>query len=357
MPSVRPLLGARYPKEGPREGRRDAPGRGGHVESYFLKANDPHARRALWLKTTIYVSARDPAGTRRAIAEAWAVAFDAARGHVAVKTSVPFETARFDQDALDVRVGDVVLRPEATRGAVESGGRRIEWDLSLVSDGVPLVHFPHAWMYEARLPSTKIVSPFPDLRATGSVLVNGERWELDRWPGLLGHNWGPRHTPLYAWGHCNLWDLETSGETGVSSAPLPASDLVFEGTSARVSVGPVLSPLATRVCLRWRGVRYDLNGALDLTRNRGEISPRRWKFEGENRYISLRGEMWAESDDFVGLFYENPDGPPTHCLNSKLAQARLEIGIRGRAPFVVRSRAAALEIGTLDPTHGVRMYV
>jgi hypothetical protein len=59
----------------------------------------------------------------------------------------------------------------------------------------------------------------------------------------------------------------------------------------------------------------------------------------------------------VGLYYENPEGPPTYCLNSKLAHARLEIEARGRPPFAVRSRAAALEIGTLDPTHGVRMYV
>jgi hypothetical protein len=36
-----------------REGR----GRGqGHVESYFLKANDPHSPRAVWLKTTIYAA-------------------------------------------------------------------------------------------------------------------------------------------------------------------------------------------------------------------------------------------------------------------------------------------------------------
>ncbi len=106
-----------------------------------------------------------------------------------------------------------------------------------------------------------------------------------------------------------------------------------------------------------RGVRYDLNSALDLVTNDGELSPRRWRFAGENRYVALRGEMWATTDDFVGLFYENPVGPPTHCLNSKLAQARLEIAVRGRSPIVVRSRSAALEIGMLDPTHGVRMYV
>jgi hypothetical protein len=340
MAPARSLVGVRYAADGR-----------GHVESYFLKANDPHARRAVWLKATIYASARGATGASHAVAEAWAIAFDGERGHVAVKSSIPFERARFAAGALDVDVGGVVLRPHETSGAIESGGRSVGWDLSLLSDGMPIVHFPHPWMYEGKFPSTKVVSPFPDLRASGSITVNGEKWTIDRWPGLLGHNWAPRHTPLYAWGHCNLWERE-GGAAGAAE-----TELVFEGSSAKVKVGPLLSPLSTLLCLRWRGVRYDLNAALDLVTNKGEISPRRWRFEGKNRHIALRGEMWATTDDFVGLYYENPDGPPTHCLNSKLANARLELEARGRAPLVVHSRAAALEIGTLDPAHGVRMYV
>jgi hypothetical protein len=339
MLDASPLVGARFPRPGASHA---------HVESYFLKANDPHARRAIWIKTTIYAS------RGAAIAEAWAIAFDADKGHVAVKASVPFDRARFSRDALDacVTVGDgagdsVVLRPHESRGAIESGDRRVAWDLALSSDGIPLVPFPHAWMYEAKFPSSKLVSPFPDLRATGSVTVNGETWNVDRWPGLLGHNWGPRHAPVYAWGHSNMWE-RADGK--------PEPELVFEGVSGRVKVGPVLSPVMTLLCLRWRGVRYDLNAAGDWLANRGTISPHRWVFEGHGRHVSLRGEMWASTEDFVGLHYDNPYDVPTHCLNSKLASARLEITASGRAPFEVRSRAAALEIGTTDPTHGVRMY-
>jgi hypothetical protein len=351
-------------------GVRYRPGRGGHVESYFLKVNDPSGRRALWLKATIYASLRarsDTSGPSPAIAEAWAVAFDRDRGHVAVKASVPYEKARFSERVVDMEVAGLALRAQETRGEIVSGGRSVAWDLGLTSDGIPLVHYPYARMYEGRFPSSKIVSLFPDLRARGAVTVNGERWEIDRWPGLLGHNWGPRHTPLYAWGHCNVWERDgASAANGVSAArstpegaksdssELP--EIVFEGTSGRVYAGPVLLPLTTLLCLRFRGVRYDLNAPIDLLRNHAEVTPRRWEFAGENRHVAVRGEMWAETDDFVGLFYENPSGPPTHCLNSKLANARLEIEIRGRAPNTFRSRAAALEIGTTDPTHGVRMY-
>jgi hypothetical protein len=327
-------------------------GAGGHVESYFLKANAPHSRRALWLKTTIYASARgaDAREPRapHAIAEAWAIAFDGEGGHVAVKASVPLASAHFDAERVDVQVAGASLRADGSRGAIDAGGRTIAWDLTFTSDGLPFVPFRHAWMYEAKFPSTKTVSPFPDLRASGWMTVNGERWDIDRWPGLLGHNWGARHVPLYAWGHCNVW-------TGDDGQPL--DELVFEGLSGSVKAGPMMSPLLSVFCLRWRGVTYSLNGVLDLTRSSADVTPRRWRFEGANRHLSLRGEFWAATDDFVGLHYENPSGPPTHCLNSELAGARLEVEVKGRAPLVATSRAAALEIGTTDPTHGVRMYL
>jgi hypothetical protein len=315
-----------------------------HVESWFLKANDPVRRRALWLKSTIFAGHHDPSA---AVAEAWAVAFDdgAGRGHhhVAVKTQVPIATARFARDRLDVAVDETTLTQERARGRVSSGGRTIAWDLALQSSGPPLLHFPKPWMYEGPLPSSKLVSPMVDARVTGTIDVGDERWEASAWPALVGHNWGRGHAHLYAWGHCNAWtdDAET----------------VFEGLSAKIKLGPVTTPMATLLFVRHRGVRYDLNALSQLVKNRGEVSLRRWRFRGDGRLVRIEGEMWADTDDFVGLFYPNPDGTMTHCLNSKLAHARVEITLRGRTPMVLASERAALEIGTHDAAHGVRMYV
>jgi hypothetical protein len=324
--------------------RYDAAAKHGHVESYFVKANDPKSRRALWLKATIYATDREPS---KAVAEAWAVAFDGDREHVAVKSHVPFASARFAPDAMRVSVDGCTIDREGTRGRVDTEGRTIGWDLGFAGATSPLVHFPRAWMYDAPFPSSKIVSPLPDIRISGTVDVNGERWTLDAWPGLVGHNWGRSHAFLYAWAHCNVWD--------------DGDDVVFEGLSARVRLGRgklgVLAPMTTLLCVRHRGVRYDLNAPLDLARNRGEISPRRWTFHGANELVAIDGELWGENDDFVGLFYANPDGAMTHCLNSKIAHGRITLTPRGRAPIVLRTRAAALEIGTRDPNHGVRMYV
>jgi hypothetical protein len=314
----------------------------GHVESYFLKANDPSGSRALWLKATIFASSHDP---RRAVAEAWAIAFDRDAGHVAVKQMVPFDRARFARQGLEILFDGLRFEPGHTEGEVSTAGRTIGWNLRFPSETEPLVHYPHGWMYDGPFPSSKLVSPYPDLRLSGDVRVGEARWELREWPGMLGHNWGRRHAHAYAWGHCNLWD-EAHG-TGI----------VFEGLSGRIAVGPVVTPTLTLLCVRHRGVPHYLNAVMDLVRNKGEFTTRRWKFSGESPEVRLEGEMWGETEDFVGLYYENPDRRKTHCLNSKLASARLSMALMGGPALVLHSRTAALEIGTQSASHGVRMYV
>jgi len=311
-----------------------------HVESYFLKANDPEGKRALWVRHTIYAGRHDAS---RAVAEAWAIFFDRDRGHLAVKTQVPLARARFARDKLDIEVDGVALDARTSRGSITTGERAVAWDLALHANGPPLLHFPHAFMYEGPFPSSKLVSLIPDARVSGRIEARGESISVDRWPALVGHNWGKRNAHTYAWGHCNAWN---GGE-----------DVMFEGTSARVKLGPVLSPFATILCLRHRGVRYELNGVVQMAKNRGTVGLRRWSFRGAGDLVRIEGELWAEDDDFVGLHYANPAAPMTYCLNTKLAHARIEVAIQKRPRMVLESTQAALEIGTHDPHHGIKMYL
>nr|UXE44440.1 putative protein [uncultured bacterium] len=322
--------GAKYDPRAPR----------GHMESWFLKANDPTGRRALWLRFTIWASAAAPG---RAVAEAWAIAFGGREGHVATKSSVPSEQARFAPDRLDVALDGCTLTPTAARGRVETAGRSIEYDLRIESLEAPMAYLTARWMYERAWPRQKFVGLSPNARVTGTMVVDGERWEVSAWPGMLGHTWGEGHSPVYAWGHCNAWD--------------DGDDVVLDGFSARVKTGPVLSPMLTIACVRHHGVRYDLNSVLSLARNEGRVSPRRWRFHARGPRADVQGELWADTEDFVGLFYPNPDGTQLFCLNSKIAHAEVTLRLAGRPPKVLRSSRAALELMTSDPNHGVRMHV
>ena len=325
----------------------------GHVESYFLKLNDPDGRRALWLKATILARRGGDV-----IADAWAIAFDRGRSHVAVKDSVPLrpeqsarageaqpEDARFGPRGLDAHVCKLHLYPGRVMGSVGDGERTISFDLRFTMDAPPLIPFPSERMYATRLPSSKLVSPHPDSRFTGTYTANGETVDVNGWRGMQGHNWGTRHAELYAWCHVNQWQ--------------GGADLMFEGLTARVKVGPVLAPPLTLLCVWHRGVHYHFNDPITLLRARGNIdpidAPRRWRFHAKNALAEVSGEMFADTSDFVGLSYENPDGAITYCLNSKIARGRLRLSVKGRPDLDVVTNAAAFEIGTKNAQHGVKM--
>lgn len=329
----------------PNAPRFDPAARKGHVESWFLKANDAAGERAIWIKATIYAADTEP---ERPLAEGWFVAFDRRSGAtkiVALKLSRPFAEASFRRDGFGVSIGRADERLAWTAGRLDGAFRdrshAAAFSLAYEGDGAPVAPFPFAAMYAGRFPKQKLLTPMPDARVTGEVTLDGERWELGGWRGMQGHNWGRGHSDRYAWAHVNQWDT-----------PEP---VVLEGFSGQVKLGPWTTPLTTIVCVRHRGVAYDFNAPRDLLRATGDVTLRRWDFACEGRHGIVEGSIEASSDEMAGLYYPTPDGAMTYCLNSKLARARVHFQPRGRAPMTLTSRAAALEIGTRDAGHGVRM--
>jgi len=351
----------------------------GHVESTFIKLNDPRSPRALWVKMTVFAptsrtSGGPPHERGRTVAEAWAIAFDrtvdeeppssyrepgaprrpaATARHVAAKQTVPIEEATLTRvRPYRLAVAGVQFDGHRLKGEVVHGHARIQFDLTLdARDPAPFVPFPLPAMYRGAFPKSKLVSPIFDARANGEVIVEGSgptrTWDVRDWPAMEGHNWGVGHADLYAWAHCNSWN-EPEGR-----------DFVFEGFSGRVKLGGrFTTPLITIVGLRHRGVRYEARLAGELLRARGRIERlRRWSFGAKQADATIEGEFEIRDEDTVGLWYPNPTGEMTYCLNSKIARADVRFTPRGRTPLHLTSDAAALEIGTHDASHGIRMYV
>jgi hypothetical protein len=317
---------------------------GGHVESWFMKAVAPENDRAIWIKETLYRAESEP---QRPMAEGWAVAFDRRGGTskvIGVKTSLPFAEAERGKIGMTWKKseGDRLAWSEGeSAGAIATRDHALSWDLRYAGDSPPILPFPFEAMYTAAFPKQKLLSPVPDARVSGEVTVDGERWELGDWRGMQGHNWGRGHSDRYAWAHVNQWET--------------AEPFVLEGFSGQIKIGPFMTPLTTIVCVRHRGVIYDFNRVRDVLRATGDLTLRRWDFACENERATIEGSLEAEADEMAGLYYANPDGAMTYCLNSKLARARVRFEVKGRPALELTSRAAALEIGTRDAEHGVRM--
>lgn len=324
-------------------------GGGDHVESYFFRATAPDAKRALWLKATILHAGADPAG---ATADGWAIAFDHRqdeRRSIAVKHTVPLASATFDERTLGVdwEMADskdrLHVENGATQGAVTTGKHRIEWDLRFEGQDRPLVLYPYAKMYTGPFPSQKTVATHPDQRFSGQLTVDGEGWAIDEWKGGQGHNWGKGHTELYVWSQCNQWDQD--------------ADFAIGAASGRVRLGPVLLPVLSSICVRHGGIDYPFNGLVQLVGTRADIGLRRYTFSGKTKQATIEGLFEAPVGDFMGLYYPNPQGAQTHCLNCKLASGRIRFEPRGKTPLDLTTKAAALEVGTLKEDHGVKMHV
>jgi hypothetical protein len=73
--------------------------------------------------------------------------------------------------------------------------------------------------------------------------------------------------------------------------------------------------------------------------------------------LDLACDIAAETDDVVGLHYPNPAGPMTYCSNTKLARARLDVTLPDGSALTAFSRAAALEIGSLERDHSIKMVL
>lgn len=324
---------------------RYLPGRGGHVESYFLRANDPHRPRALWIKATILAPLDgEPA------AELWFIHFDGETGRTrALRETWPLEGTTFATavDRFRIAVGRAQFDLAAdggTRGEIEGDGGPCRWDLSFERPDTPVARtlslFPSRLMVDGPFPRSKPLTPFPALRFRGSLDLSGETVSVDGWWGMQGHNWGREHAFEYAWGQCLF-----PGEDGVP-------DAMVEGFTGRVRVAGRLTPRLSALVVQ-RGERtYRFDRIFDYWRQQATVEGWRWalRLRGADGEASLT--MDAAARPLVCLGYRNPDGRPSYCFNSKLSEVTLEVRPSDGEPFVRRSaHGGALEFlrGSPDP--------
>jgi hypothetical protein len=233
---------------------------------------------------------------------------------------------RFDPDRFDVRIGDSSLDGLALRGACE----HIAWDLRYAGSGRPLLLFPAA-SYDRALPRAKVLDAQPDARYEGTVTVRGEKHLVSQWPGMQAHNWGPSHTDLYAWAQV----------AGFDGAP----DVLFEGVTARVKLGPVWTPHLTALVLRLGDDDHAFNGPSALLRNEGRFADWSWGFAAASDRLRIEGEVSGDPRHFAALQYRNPPGGSKRCLNSKISRCELRLRFAdGSRRTLVSSCRAAFEI-------------
>ena len=310
----------------------------GHYESFFVRANHPHRAQAFWIRYTIFSPKAHPG---KAIGELWAIYFDAEQNlHVAAKEEYQFALCDFDIFSLRVHIGNATLLPNRLDGAVDGRRHSLAWDLKFEGSSPPIFLLPLK-LYQGRFPAAKSVVSLPMACFSGSLTVDGKKIGITDWIGSQNHNWGPRHTDLYAWGQVAGFDNEP--------------DSFLEVATARLRLGPFWTPPITLIVLRHRQREYTFTKLGRAIRAKGKFCYFFWEFASRNNDARITGTISAPREAFVGLKYHNPPGGTKHCLNSKIASCTLHLTDRlADTTEVLETRnRAAFEILTDDEKHGV----
>jgi hypothetical protein len=320
----------------------------GHYESFYVKACEPGGGRGLWIRHTVH---KRPGAEPNA--SIWFVLFDrAAEGPLAAKATVPAAELSVPEGSW-IRVGDAEIGPGRLEGAVPfrhmasqrngpagAAAPTASWSLTFSGDAEPCRYLPADWLYEAPLPRTKFVAPYPDARFEGRLEIDDETIEFSGWPGMIGHNWGSEHAERWVW-------LEG---TGFADSP----GTYFDAGAARVKLGSRTSPWIPSGMLMLDGELHRLGGLGAIRSASIEETPSVCSFVLPGKDVVVRGRVSAPEKDFVGWVYADPKGPEHNVVNCSAADLELTVERPGLPPRELTLAAGgAYELGMRETDHGI----
>jgi hypothetical protein len=306
-----------------------------HYESFYLKASDPDGRVGIWIRHTVLKPpGRVPAGS------VWLTLFDRDGDRpMALKASVSDGELRTGEGEY-IGVGESALRSGRATGSVAAeGAGEARWELAFDEGAEQFPYLPGAWMYERPLPRTKATCLYPASTFRGEIVVRGQRYAVDGWPGMVGHNWGQEHAYRSSW-------IQGANFEEQQQAYL---DVVL----ARIKIGPALTPWIANGCLSIDGQRHRLGGARPGATSFHE-SPAGASFSLRGDRMTVDGEVSAPVDRFIAWRYGEPRGGWHPTMNCSIADMRLRVK-PGSGPerMLTVTGGAALELQLRNQEPGV----
>src|SRR3954452_12891078 len=307
----------------------------GHYESFYLRASHPSEPLGIWIRHTVH----KPPGAAPA-GSVWFTLFEAA-GPRASKMTVGEDQLSLPPGDY-IQIGDSEIGPGRAAGSAVTEQLSASWQLTFGEGAPAFRHLPREWMYRARVPRTKTLSPHPRTTFDGRVTVGDRQIEVEGWPGMVGHNWGAEHAERWIW---------TNG-TGFESDP----DAYLDAAIGRIKLGPATTPWIGNGVLYVDGELHRLGG-VERTRSTvvGE-TPQGAQLVLPGKGVTVSGRVGAEPERFAGWKYADPDGGGHDVVNCSIASMTLSVERDDRPPLRLHTEhCATFELGMRESDHGVPM--
>jgi hypothetical protein len=313
---------------------RHAPG---FMEVWFVTLNHADSGAGVWLRYTITSPARSVGSP---YCELWGFVFDPdGKMSFAGKNRFHIDRLGSSDEGVVVRIGDSFLAEDHLEGELASNDRSLGWSLDFEPSQRCYQHLPSQLRKRAERRVSTLCSPNLSVPFTGTISLDDEVLTFRGDSGCQTHRWGRRHSQSWAWGHCSRFD------EGV--------DAVFEGVSARDSIGPVPLPSITSLYVRIEDEEIVLNDLRSSFGARSRVEMPTWAFTASNGEVKVTGAARTGVDRLVQVSYADPNGGARHCANSEIGDLALEIykshGGRWRHDRSLTAlRTAHVEFGRVD---------
>jgi hypothetical protein len=286
----------------------------GHYEVYYLTFNHRPSKTGFWIRYTL--EAPLP-GHGEPYAQLWFAFFDALdpTRNFALNRRVPIDELRSGAAPFRLALGQAVLGHDHARGALEGDGHAASWDLTWLPAPATHRHLP-GLVYRTSFADTRVLSPNLDVPLRGTVTVDGRTLSFEGEPGAQTHLWGRKHAHAWAWSHCNAFE----GRRGA----------VVETLTVRLRRRGVVLPPLTIGALYLDGEEHRLTGFRDTLLNRGRYGTARYQFVLQGASVRVAGEVACRPEDMVQAEYADPDGEPSFCANTEVADLRVTVWRRAR---------------------------
>lgn len=313
----------------------------GHYEVWYLTFNHLASKTGFWIRYTLESPLHEAP-----YAQLWFAFFDALepKNNVALNRRFPIDKLRTQGAPFEVNVAGSVLGHDRMVGGLDGDGHHVKWDLSWLPAPATHRHLPDI-IYKTSFADTRVLSPNLDVPVRGTVVVDGRTITLDGDPGGQTHLWGRKHAHAWAWAHCNAFE----GRRGAA----------LEALTVRLKRRGMVLPPLTLVSLYLDGEAHKLTGFEHTAFNRGSFGTARYQFVGRSGAVRIAGEYACRPEDMVVAPYFDPDGEPSFCMNTEVADLRVTVWRRSRLwkrwneqARLTSDKAAHFEVGgrAADPT-------
>lgn len=308
----------------------------GHYESFYIKACHPRGGLGAWIRHTVHKRPGEEPN-----ASLWFTLFDSqAAAPRATKLTFPADQLEAPAHSY-IRIAEALLSPGRATGSVRTDVLEAGWDLTFADSHEPFRHLPREFLYRARVPRTKFLSPYPNAVFDGILRVADREIPVQGWRGMIGHNWGVEHAERWVW------------VQGAAFEGHPADDY-FDMAVGRIRLAGMQTPWVGNAMLQLNGTGHRLGGFERIRSTEVAEEPTSCAFRLRGRGVKLRGRVSAERKDFVAWIYADPAGPEHNTLNCSISSLELDVELEGRpAQRLTVTGAAAYELGTRDTDHGI----